>query len=106
MWLSKKKYNEIVENIDNLSENINILNREMGTLSSKLNGLVNCHTLTRGEINPWTGERDFNFNHETQHTKVNTQEIEDITLQELASYVIDHKPIERKEKIEITKKFI
>lgn len=80
MWLSKKKYNEMMDRIKKLED---------------------CHYRI---TNPFDNTfKDYHFNH--NFMSFNTREIKDVTLQELASYVIDHKPIIRKEKIEVTKKY-
>ena len=96
MWLSKKKYNEMVDFVNDMNERIKDLEWEQAKL-------IDCHEAIEGRDDCDRLIRLYSHNNASD--KANTKNIKDITLQELASYVIDHKPIERKEKIEVTKKY-
>lgn len=92
IWLSKskKKYNEMVDFVNDMNKRIETLEEENKQLKA-------CHKKIK-VAGCW-----YKYQHEDAF--VNTDNIDNITLQELASYIIDHKPIERKENIEITKKY-
>lgn len=78
MWIKKKDYEELVDNID--------------YLKNEVRRLSECHTRM-----PHFLCTTYEYDHDLE--KVNTNKIKNITLQELAEYVIDNKPIKREEKI-------
>ena len=107
MWISKKKLNELYKRMESiLSQNgilrAHILNR-IETLENNTKELIKAH-------NQFEEEEKYlsNFSYAPRTRKVmkynhtiDTDTIKDITLEELARYVIDNKPIVREETIKV-----
>lgn len=81
MWISKKKWEKICEDIDRNERDILMIKS-----CHKLGIIINGNT----------------YDHVSHHEqKVNTNLIKDVSLEELAKYVIDGTPIERDKTVKV-----
>lgn len=86
MWVSKRKWNEMDERIRMQYEMIEAQYKTIREIETNVNNLTNCHNL----VYP-NQYRDGYFTHKSE--KINTQNINDITLEKLAKYIIDGEPL-------------
>jgi len=91
MWISKRKWNEMEDRVNELEKRHNILTQ---SVYSKI-AILNREISQVGEF-----ARVLNMNMGKNST-VNTSNIKDITLKELARLVIDREPIVREENVKV-----
>lgn len=93
MWISKSRWDA--------------LERKVLTMQNKLNAPAKiheddlAHSMNYIEEIPYmskTNKQNFNYFHLSQ--TIHTEKVGNLTIEELARYVIDNKPIERTEKVE------
>lgn len=92
MWISKKKWAEIESTL----KEFNMLKSWISEDHNRLNRLISSHNKVE-EKEHYNEKYDIlvtNYNHNNIST-INTDKISDITLEELARFVIDKTPIER-----------
>ena len=119
MWISKKKWNEIGNELDNLSSlcaHNEIANQKLRERLSDAETTIENLTKAHNEIEDEEDYLSFpdgmygryemkkrtikKYNH-----TINTSTIPNVTLEELAKLVIDGEPIKRTEKIDMTTEF-
>lgn len=98
MWIKRKEYEEMKNMIIFFKQEIDDLKKLNRTSNLKLNSLISCHN-KKTSLTPF-GELE-TISHEID--KIYTNKVSDLTLQELAQYVIDGKPIVREETIKVKK---
>ena len=108
MWVSKKKWNEMEDSIKLVDvldrkiilmcDTIERLKRSQDTLHDELIELEKAH---KDEIYTYVdGNRCAHTKRKYSH-KTSTDTIKDVTLEELARFVIDHEPIVREENVKV-----
>ena len=113
MWISKRKLNEMEQNINMVDvldskiilmcDTIDRLKRSHDSLKDELVELERAH---KDEIYTYVdGNRctrtKRKYSHRQEEIKVSTDTIKDITLEELARLVIDREPIVREENVKV-----
>ena len=113
MWISKRKWNEMEQNINMVDvldgkiilmcDTIDRLKRSHDSLKDELIELERAH---KDEIYTYVdGNRctrtKRKYSHRQGEIKTSTNTIKDITLEELARLVIDHEPIVREENVKV-----
>ena len=115
MWISKRKWNEMCEKVNDLEKRNNQIGNLIPTLVDRTNHyeglnknvekLISAHkeveeteACIRGGVKLSTfSKTSYKHNEQT----VNTSNIKDITLEELARLVIDREPIVREENVKV-----
>ena len=118
MWISKKKWNEIGNKLDNLSSlcthneiMIQRLSERLSDAETTIKNLIEAHNEIEDEeeylsLNGIYGRYEIKkrkikkYNH-----TMNTSTVPNVTLEELAKLVIDGTPIERTEKVDMTTEY-
>ena len=103
MWISKKKWNKIEENIFLMNKTIENIVFRQEVIKDELTELEKAHKddiYTYIDVNRCTCTKR-KYSHRKEEVKVSTSNIKDITLEELARLVIDHEPIVREENIKV-----
>ena len=113
MWISKHKWNEMEYNINMVDvlnskiilmcDTIDRLKRGYDSLKDELIELERAH---KDEIYTYVdGNRctrtKRKYSHRQEEIKASTNNIQDVTLEELARLVIDHEPIVREENVKV-----
>ena len=119
MWISKHKWNEIGNELDNLGSRcthneimIQMLSERLSDAESTIKNLTKAHNEIEEEEEYLSFPNGMYGNYEVKkrtikkynHT-INTSTIPNVTLEELAKIVIDGTPIKRTEKIDMTTEF-
>lgn len=91
MWISKKKWEEMENKLIDLEVALNYHKEKIMDLEDELNQLSLCHVRVGDSCG-----RNYAYQY-THKDTIPTDTIPDLTLIELAQYVIDHKPIKRTE---------
>ena len=102
MWISKRKWNEMEDKISVLEKRDARLWEEWAKLKVISDGLAMAHKdeITKRYSKDGCEIYAREYLHEYEST-VNTSNISDITLEELARLVIDHEPIVREENVKV-----
>ena len=113
MWISKRKWNEMEQDIDMVDvldgkiifmcDTIDRLKRSQESLKDELVELERAHKdeiYTYVDGNGCTRTKR-KYSHRQEEIKTSTDTIKDITLEELARLVIDHEPIIREENVKV-----
>lgn len=103
MWISKRKWNKIEENIFLMNKAIENIVFRQEDIKDELIELEKAH---KDEIYKYVdGNRctrtKRKYSHRQEEIKASTSNISDITLEELARLVIDHEPIVREENVKL-----
>ena len=103
MWISKKKWNKIEENIFLMNKTIENIVFRQEVIKDELTELEKAHkdeiyTYVDGNRCTCTKRK---YSHRQEEVKASTSNISDITLEELARLVIDHEPIVREENVKV-----
>lgn len=108
MWISKRKWNEMEEKIkmvDSLDrkfilmyDTIDRLKRSQNNIHDELIELEKAH---KDEIYTYVDRNGCTCTKRKYSHKISTNTIQDITLEELARFVIDHEPIIREENVKV-----
>ena len=113
MWISKRKWNEMEDKIDWANNNSIKTITKITELEEKLinynwlnNTVRELELAHKDEIYTYVdGNRctrtKRKYSHEQEEIKTSTDTIKDITLEELARFVIDHEPIVREENVKV-----
>lgn len=119
MWISKHKWNEIGNELDNLGSRcthneimIQRLRERLSDAETTIENLTKAHNEIEEEEEYLSFPNGMYGNYETKkrtikkynHT-INTSTIPNVTLEELAKLVIDGTPIERDEKVDVKMKY-
>ena len=98
MWVSKKKWNEMEDRMNILLRRDAVIFERLEILKDELTELEKAH---KDEIYTYVdGNRCTRTKRKYSH-KISTDTIQDITLEELARFVIDHEPIVREENVKV-----
>ena len=98
MWISKRKWTEMEDRMDILLHRDAVIFGRLETLKDELTELEKAH---KDEIYTYVdGNRCTRTKRKYSH-KTSTNTIKDITLEELARFVIDHEPIVREENVKV-----
>ena len=103
MWISKKKWNKIEENIFLMNKTIENIVFRQEVIKDELTELEKAHKddiYTYIDVNRCTCTKR-KYSHRKEEIKASTSNIKDITLEELARLVIDHEPIVREENVKV-----
>ena len=103
MWISKKKWNKMEENIFLMNKTIENIVFRQEVIKDELTELEKAHKddiYTYIDVNRCTCTKR-KYSHRKEEVKASTSNIKDITLEELARLVIDHEPIVREENVKI-----
>ena len=103
MWISKKKWNKIEENIFLMNKTIENIVFRQEVIKDELTELEKAHKddiYTYIDVNRCTCTKR-KYSHRKEEIKASTSNIKDITLEELARLVIDHEPIIREENVKV-----
>ena len=84
MWISKKKWNEMCDRINKLED------AHSKKYRKEWNSLLEGYLLMAD-----------GYEHSNKELKVNTDTIPNVTLEELARYVLDNEPIVREENVKV-----
>ena len=115
MWVSKKKWNEMEEKVNEIEKRNNKIGNLIPTLADRTNRyeelnknvekLISAHkeveeteACIRGGVKLSIFSKT---SYEHNEPKASTSNIKDITLEELARFVIDHEPIVREENVKV-----
>ncbi len=103
MWISKRKWNEMEDKMNNMLHRDAVIFERLETLKDELVELERAH---KDEIYTYVdGNRctrtKRKYSHRQEEIKVSTDTIKDVTLEELARLVIDHEPIVREENVKV-----
>lgn len=114
MWISKKKWNEMQNEINNLKIDSKSLRTRVYNLECIIENLIEAHNEIKVEkeyydysnLTPYNPIPELKTKMVTKYThSSDTKTVPNVTLEELAKLVIDGTPIERKENVEMTSKF-
>lgn len=98
MWISRKKWEDMENKVDAYSSDI-------ASLKYLVECLIKIHE-SKDEplryIDPFTNDCNILFH---TKSKVQTKTIPNLTLEELAQYVIDNKPIVREKNVKVRKEY-
>ena len=103
MWISKKKWNKIEENIFLMNKTIENIVFHQEVIKDELTELEKAHKdeiYTYIDVNRCTCTKR-KYSHKKEEIKASTSNIKDVTLEELARFVIDHEPIIREENVKV-----
>ena len=103
MWISKKKWNKIEENIFLMNKTIENIVFRQEVIKDELTELEKAHKddiYTYIDVNRCTCTKR-KYSHKKEEIKASTSNISDVTLEELARLVIDHEPIVREENVKV-----
>ena len=102
MWISRKKWNEMEENIFLMNKTIENIVFHQEVINDELTELEKAH---KSEICACTCDEKNRLKrkyiHRQEEIKASTSNISDVTLEELARLVIDHEPIVREENVKV-----
>ena len=101
MWISKRKWNKIEENIFLMNKTIENIVFRQEVIKDELTELEKAHKddiYTYIDVNRCTCTKR-KYSHRKEEIKASTSNIKDVTLEELARLVIDHEPIVREENV-------
>ena len=99
MWISKKKYETMKQNVADIEKLMAALNNKVNKQEKCIDRLMSMHDLDTIDDDVY-GYTYFSRTHHKEPT-INLEGINDLTFTELAEYVINDKPIVRTEKQEV-----
>lgn len=103
MWISKRKWNKMEENIFLMNKTIENIVFHQEDIKDELTELEKAHKdeiYTYIDVNRCTCTKR-KYSHKKEEIKASTSNIKDVTLEELARFVIDHEPIVREENVKV-----
>ena len=104
MWISKRKWNKIEEKINMVDSALKKEGEKLSYLSNEVRKLRDAHITTKSTSfidNNGVVQYSTEYKYCDHTIKASTSNIKDITLEELARFVIDHVPIVREEDVKI-----
>ena len=104
MWISKRKWNEIEEKIKMVDSVLKKEDEYLSYLSNEVKNLRDAHITTKSTSyidNNGVVRYSTKYKYCDHTIKASTSNISDVTLEELARFVIDHEPIVREENVKV-----
>ena len=98
MWVSKRKWNEMEDRMNILLRRDTLIFERLETLHDELIELEKTH---KDEIYTYVDRNGRTRTKRKYSHKISTDTISNITLEELARFVIDHEPIVREENVKV-----
>ena len=99
---NKKKIKELEDKLFNQNVKLKKLNDCCDLLLGRIISLERCHRDSGDILSLYHDNSTYKrYVHYKETNCVNTELINNVTLEELAKFVIDHKPIERKQQITV-----